>query len=329
LKRLEFSKFDDPKDALRLVDFDSVAPQAGEVRLRVEAAPINPADLLLIAGHYGYRPDLPATPGLQGVGRVAELGEGVSHLQHDDLVLLPLGNGSWAEEVTVDATHLFALPDEVDPLQLAMLAVNPLTATALLTDMAKLSAGDWVILNAANSAVGQYVLEIASRRNLRTVALVRRGGGLIMRLKERGATEVIVDHGQNVAADIQAVTGGVNTPLALDAIGGPATASLAGALSDGGQLINYGAMAQAPCDIPAQDLIFRGIDVRGFWLTRWIEQAGSERVHHLLDELVAMLREGRLRADVYGTYSLDHYKRAFKALRDSERAGKVLFTPGS
>ncbi len=329
MKRLEFTKFDHPKDALHLVDVDSPAPQAGQVRLRVEAAPINPADLLLVAGQYGYRPELPATPGLEGVGRVVELGEGISHLATDDLVLLPLGHGSWAEEVTVDATNLFTLPDDVDPLQLSMLAVNPLTATALIADMTKLSAGDWIVVNAANSAVGQYVLEIASRRNLRTVALVRRGGGLIMRLKERGATEVIVDRGQDVTADILAVTGGVNTPLALDAIGGTATAALAGSLTEGGTLISYGAMAEAPCDIPARDLIFRGISVKGFWLTRWIEQTGRDRVRQYIDELADMLREGRLRADVHGTYDLEHYKRAFKALRDSERGGKVLFTPGS
>ncbi|MES1925939.1 zinc-dependent alcohol dehydrogenase family protein [Salinisphaera sp. T31B1] len=328
MKKLEFSKFGRPKDALSLVDGPSRGPEAGEVRLRVEAAPINPADLLLISGEYGYRPELPATPGLEGVGRVVEKGEAVSHLKLDDVVLLPLGHGSWAQEVTVDATGLFALPDDVDPLQLAMLAVNPLTASALLSDITKLAADDWVLLNAANSAVGQYVLEIASRRNLRTVAIVRRGGGLIMRLKERGATEVIVDRGQNLAADILAVTGGLSTPLALDAVGGPATAALAGALSDGGQLVNYGAMAGAPCDVPAQDLVFRGIDVRGFWLTRWIAQVGPERVRQRIEELADMLREGRLRADVYGTYDLSHYKAAFKALQDSARTGKILFTPG-
>lgn len=327
LKKLEFTEFGKPKDVLRLVDADCPTPAADEVRLRVEAAPINPADLLTIRGRYGKLPTLPAVPGMEGVGRVAECGADVTHLKTDDLVLLPLGHGSWREEMTVAAESLFTLPDNVDPLQLAMLAVNPMTAAALLGDMTKLRAGDWVLLNAANSAVGQYILEIAARRNLRTVALVRRGGGLPMRLKERGATEVIADHGQNLTADILAVTGGVDTPLALDAVGGTATAAMVRALSDGGQLISYGAMADAPCDVPAYDLIFRDIRVRGFWLSRFIEAIGPARQREIIQELVAMLSEGRLRADVQGLYPLDQYKLALKAIDDSERGGKVLFTP--
>ena len=98
------------------------------------AAPINPADLLVLAGEHGQLPPLPAIGGREGVGRVVEVAPGLEGPAIGRLVLLPFGWGSWSTHVVVEATGLVSLPEEADPQQLAMMTINPPTASLLLSE---------------------------------------------------------------------------------------------------------------------------------------------------------------------------------------------------
>ena len=169
-----------PQDVIHAVPLASPPPAAGQALVATVASPINPSDVLTLTGHYGALPPLPAVGGTEGVGRIAAVGEGVTGLSVGGLVLPPPGSGTWVTHVLTDARSLVPLPEGADPLQLAMLTVNPPTASLMLGDFVPLSAGDWVIQNVANSGVGGYLIQLAKRRGLRTVNLVRResaGGG--------------------------------------------------------------------------------------------------------------------------------------------------------
>lgn len=328
MKRIEFHRFGDPLDELQLADDDAPAPGAGQIRVCVEAAPINPSDLLTVRGMYGRLPDdLPAVPGNEGVGRVTEVGEGVTEVRTGDLVMLPPGSGTWRSAMTFDARGAFPLPADVDPLQLSMLYINPMTAEVLLSDMVDLREGDWVVVNAANSAVGHYLVSLANRRGLKTLALVRRNGGVTHGLKAIGATAVVVDQGQDVPAEAASLTGGGRVPLGVDAVGGEATAVVAACLSDGGTVVNYGALADAPCRIPPQDLVFRDIRLVGFWLSRWAEQTPADQAQARYAKLLEHIRKDQIRAEVAGTYPLERFRDAVRAAAAGGRDGKILFTP--
>jgi NADPH:quinone reductase-like Zn-dependent oxidoreductase len=327
LKRIEFRRFGEPLDELHLVDDEAPEPDPGQVRIRVEAAPINPSDLLAVRGAYGRLPELPAVPGNEGVGRVVDIGDGVTGVAPDHLVLLPPGSGTWRSAMTIDAHGLFPLPTEVDPLQLAMLYINPMTAHALLADIVELMPGDWVVVNAANSAVGHYLVALARRRGIKTLALVRHDGGITRSLQALGATAVIVDQGQDIVAEAVSLTGGDRVPMAVDAVGGKATTVLAACLDDGGTLVSYGALAGEPCQIPPQDLVFRNLRVVGFWLSRWIAGTPREEVQARYAELLDHIRKDQLRAEVAGTYPLERFREAVRAAETGGRNGKILFTP--
>ena len=138
-------------------------------------------------------PSLPVMAGGEGVGIVREVGAGVTHLKAGDRVLLLFaGRGNWRTSLITKAAKLFALPPGVDPLQLAMLTVNPPTALLMLQDFATLKSGDWVIQNAANSGVGHSVIALARRRGLRSINVVRRAE-LAGELQTLGADSVLVD----------------------------------------------------------------------------------------------------------------------------------------
>jgi NADPH:quinone reductase-like Zn-dependent oxidoreductase len=166
--------FGEPTEVLEVVDVpEPASPAAGEVLVGVEYAPVNMNDLYLIQGAYPVRPSLPSFVGNEGVGRVLTVGSGVEHLKVGDRVLVPLYAFSWRERVVVPAAGLFSLPD-AGPRQLAMLGINPPTASLLLDEASDLKPGDWVAQNAANSGVGRSVISIAKARGLKTINAVRR-----------------------------------------------------------------------------------------------------------------------------------------------------------
>jgi NADPH:quinone reductase-like Zn-dependent oxidoreductase len=131
-----------PEDVIRAVPLELPPPAAGQVLVAMLAAPINPSNLLTLTGEYGVLPPLPAIGGSEGVGRVAALGDGVKGLSVGQLVLLPRGIGTWVTHLLAEASSLVSLPEGADPLQLAMLTVNPPTAWLMLREFVALAQGD-------------------------------------------------------------------------------------------------------------------------------------------------------------------------------------------
>ena len=323
--RAVYSAFGAPEEVLALEPSDPVAPGPGEVRIAVERAPINPSDLLQIAGQYGVRPPLPATAGNEGIGRIAEAGDGVP-LSPGQIVLLPAGTGTWQSSVTVSAQGIVPLP-EADIDQLSMLAVNPATAYLLLDDIVPLAEGDWVIQSAANSAVGQYLIQLAKVRGLRTVNVVRRAE-LADELTALGADAVVVD-GPDLAERVRAALGGGTPRLAVDAVGGETFARLGDALGKGGTLVSYGAMGAMTAEVPITRLIFADIRVRGFWLAPWFGTAGPDRIREVYTTLVGMIASGALKAPVEAVYPLSRVHDAVRHAARPGRSGKVLLAPSA
>ena len=160
---------------------------------------------------------------------VAIVGADVTHLSVGDVVMLPPGSGTWRSHMNATATGLIALPAGADPVQLSMLTVNPPTASLLLSEFVDLQPGDWVIQNAANSAVGGYLIQLAAARGLKTINLVRRETA-IEGVRAVGGDVCLVD-GPSLRTRVAEATEGADVRLAIDAVAGAATSmgfSLAG-----------------------------------------------------------------------------------------------------
>lgn len=314
-----------PQDVVEPVALELPPPGAGQVLVEVLAAPINPSDVLTLTGDYGSLPPLPATGGNEGVGRVDALGDGVEGLRRGQRVLLPVGSGTWTTHLLADAASLVPLPAQGDAIQMSMLAVNPPTASLLLTEFVDLQPGDWLLQNAANSAVGGYLVQLAKARGLRTVNVVRREGA-VEGVRALGGDVVLVD-GDDLAARVRTATGDVRIALGIDAVGGLATERLAQALSPGATLLNYGAMGGEACLLSPASLIFRGIVLRGFWLARWFKTADAASRNALFADLAMRIARGELHARVHATYGIDEVKAAVADAAAGGRDGKVVLLP--
>ena len=265
MRAVQLTAYGDPLESLKYVDIpEPAAPGPNQVLIGVEFSPLNPSDLLLAKGIYGVRPALPSVIGNEGVGRVIALGAGVENVKVGDRVLAPLSSFTWRERMIIPASGLFALPPAADPQQLSMLAINPPTAALLLGEYVDLKPGEWVVQNAANSAVGRWVIAFAKARGLKTVNIVRRPE-LLAELKAIGGDVVVVDS-PDVSKEIKEAVSQAELRLALDGVSGPATGVLASTLSPHGTLVSYAAMSEAPMSISPLDVIFKPITIRGFWL---------------------------------------------------------------
>ena len=125
--------------------YDKDDPDENEVLIDVLACPINPADVLNIEGKYGVKAKLPARLGAECVGKVKKVGHLVKGFKEGDIVL-PLDRENWVQQKIVDEKNLIMLPNDIDPIQLSMLKVNPATAYLMLKKYVKLQPGDWICL---------------------------------------------------------------------------------------------------------------------------------------------------------------------------------------
>ena len=326
MKQVIYNKIGHPAEVLFIKEVQQRALKSGEARVSILATPIHPSNLLKISGQYGISPQLPETPGTEGVGRVTEVAADVETLTVGQMVFLA-GYSTWQEEVTGPAASFIPLPEGADIQQLSMLMINPITAFRLLNAFADLNEGDWVVQNAANSAVGGYLIQLAKKKGIKTINIVRRESAS-KALIDLGADKVIVD-GPNLTEQITQSVAGESVSLAIDAVGGESFSRMVASLSYGGTIVCYGLMSMHPPVLPSMAVIFNEITVRGFWLAKWFEHASSADKQKTFAEVIGLVASGDLNAKISQTFSLDQIKEAVTAAGESGRDGKVLLLPNT
>jgi NADPH:quinone reductase-like Zn-dependent oxidoreductase len=326
VKALQIASFGKPSEVVELAELPDPSPAAGELLVALEAAPINPSDLLLVRGTYGIRPALPARLGNEGVGRVVEVGAGVDPARVGERVLLLPGGpvqNTWAERAVVAERDAVTVDGSADPLQLAMIGVNPMTARLVLSDYAELKADAWVVQNSANSAVGRYLVDLARLAGLRTINIVRREEAA-EQLRADGVPNVLVS-GDDLVDQVGALLGGEQLGLVVDALGGSQAGELSALLRAGGKVVAYSALTGQPPTLPVSALIFRDISLHGFWLHTWLTSAPRTVIESGYWELAGLVADGTLSAPAEASYPIDQYREAISRSDRFRRAGKILF----
>jgi trans-2-enoyl-CoA reductase len=312
-----------PADVLNIETQPWPTSASEEAVVRMLAAPINPADLNQIEGKYPVRAQLPATPGFEGAGVVVALGKSVKDLAIGALVILPHNLGTWRDAIAVKASELVTVPPEIDPVHAAMLKINPMTAWRLLHDYVDLKSGDWLIQNAANSAAGRAVIQIAHDLGYKTVNVVRREE-LIDELRAEGGDVVLVDGG-NLREEVKHLTNSASIRLGLNAVGGDSALRLANCLAPGSMMVTFGAMSLQALKIPNGLLIFKDLRFQGIWINKWYDNATMDERMEAFQRLFEMAKRGLLKPKVEKTYPLSQAKTAVAHAAQGKRSGKIIF----
>jgi NADPH:quinone reductase-like Zn-dependent oxidoreductase len=325
MKRVDIVAFGTPEEVARCVDVpDLPPPSAGHVLFDVLAFPINPADISFCTGRYRLRPPLPATPGAECVGRVSAVGSGVTRVRPGDLVI-NLQRENWAQCRLVAEADVLPLPPGIDLRQAAMIRINPPTASLMLSDIVDLAAGDWIIQNVANSAVGRLVIALAQRRGLRSINVARRAD-VFDELTSLGADVCLLD-GDDLAGRVTDATQGARVRLGLDAISGEATARIAACVADGGSICNYGSLSGEDCRIRTADTVFRGVTLTGFMLGRFLARRSAVEVQAIYTDIAEGVMSGAVYAAVGAVYGIEAIGDALRHAQRPGRDGKILVAP--
>src|ERR1700745_1252711 len=331
MKALIFRETGEPKSVLQLAEIPTPSLGPGEALVRVLLSPINASDLHMVRGRYGYQPELPASPGIEGVGIVETVGPGVQGPMAGTRVIFVSTWNTWREQIVCPADKLVPVPDGLDDSAAAAAYINPLTAWALTISTHNLKEGDWLLQTAAASSVGKFVLQLTQQYRFKTINVIRRREQEAI-IRNLGGNEVICTDDEDLRARLQELTGGKGVERAIDCVAGDLGAEIARNLAPGGTMLVYGALSSHRQTDPAKfimplfapRLIYSTATVRGWWLPRWVPPQPLAEVRAATSNLLAMLSNGALTAPGTVRYSLRDFQEAISLADGEPGQEKVL-----
>ncbi|WP_026412285.1 NADP-dependent oxidoreductase [Actinomadura oligospora] len=297
-------------ETLRVADVPEPVPGPGQVRIRIEAATVNPVDLAAREGHLAaIAPDLPLGLGLDAAGEIDAVGPGVDRLAAGDRVVglrdrLLMPTGAHAEAIVLDADAVVHAPRTLDAAHAATLPLNGLTAFQGL-DLLDLRPGASVLVTGAAGAVGGFAVQLAALRGLRVVAAASPADEAALR--EAGATHVVGRDQPLGRAVRDLVPGGVDGVLDAACLGVRAL----DALRNRGAFVAVNGGDAVPVNL-------RGTRVRNVWF-----HADAAQLEHL----VALADAGRLTTRVAGVLPLEDAAKAHIRLAEGGLRGRLVLQP--
>ena len=318
-------------DVLQIDKIDFPAPAADEVRISVKAFGLNRAESLFRQDLYAKKPVFPAQLGYEAAGVIESLGSDVSGFKVGDVVsVVPsLDMTKWpthGELANVPARLVVKTPSNLSFQEAAASWMQYVTAWGALIYQAKLIKGDFLIVSAASSSVGIAAFQIA-RRVGATVIATTRTAEKKQALIDAGAHHVIITESENLVERVKEITNGVGARVAFDPIGGPIIADLVQALSNGGMLIEYGALSAldgAKVDFPQFPVVLKSLTIKGYLY--WEVIATDEGLEAAKKWISEGLESGELKPIISREFPFEQIVEATRSLESNEQIGKIVVT---
>ena len=284
-----------------------VPEPTGQVLVRVRAAGVNFADVLIRRGRYPQMPELPVVLGSEIAG---ELEDGTR------VMAITRGSGGYAELAAVDRAQVVPLPDNASFPEGAAFLLTFLTAYIPLTRQVRLRPGATVLVHAAAGGVGTAAVQVARSLGARVVAAAGSPEKLDL-CRELGAAEAYVY--DDIPDDLR-------VDVVLDPVGGTLFERAIGRMRPLGNLIAIGFAAGMWPELSPAALVGRNVGVQGFYLGRLLRHE-PEVVGQAVGELLALWQTGALRPVVGAEVPLDEVDRAHELVESRRSVGKVVLVP--
>ena len=299
--------------------------EPGHVVVDIEAAAVNYADLLIARGEYQLRADPPFTPGSELAGRVRELGDGVSTWRVGDRVVGSTLVGAFAEQATLPAAALSAVPDGVDARSAAAFLVAYGTSYPALRSVAELASGETVAVLGAAGGVGLAAVQCAHALGARVIAAASSAEKLAV-CAAHGADELIDYSREDLKARLKELTRGRGVDVVVDPVGGSVTEPALRATAYGGRFVVVGFASGEIPRIPLNLVLLKGMQIRSFeiWSFRRERPDDAARGHA---EMMQLLADGVLVPHVSSVHPLDDVTGALAEVGERRATGKVIIEP--
>ena len=255
-----------------------------------------------------------------------QVGPGVKNLQENDWVLPFVPHlGTWRSLAVLREKDTLKIPVDLMPIEYAAMSRELCVAYRLLEDHGDLKPGDTVILNSANSTVGQVVIQLCHLLKLRSVAVVRDLGSMDKVgpwLKTLGASEVLADTG-SLKKELEKNKYFAKPKLGLDCVGGQSAVRLADTLDDSAPLVIYGCMSGRAPSWPWSQWVFKQMQVRGFNLRKWMK-SNKKKIPAMMESIAKLVNADKLRV-THTEYELGtEFDEALDHAMEEGRSTKIL-----
>jgi NADPH2:quinone reductase len=315
-----------PPSGVVVEDLPSPTPGSGQAVVRVAAAAVNFADVLVIANRYQHPAPLPFTPGSEFAGVVATVAPDVEGLRPGERVLGTVLAGAFAEEVVVPASSLTHLPATVDFAVAVAGGVAYATSYHALRSVAAVRPGEWVVVLGAAGGVGLAAVQLGHVLGARIVAAASSPEKLAV-CAEHGADALINYETEDLKERIRAVTGG-GADVIIDPVGGRYAEPALRAGRWGARFVTLGFASGEIPRIPLNLVLLKGVVVMGMEIWGFSTHQGDETRRDRA-ELMELLASGRLVPHVSAEHPLDEVVAALETVAGRRATGKVLIRPGS
>jgi NADPH:quinone reductase-like Zn-dependent oxidoreductase len=301
------------------------APDPGEMLVRVRAAALNRADLLMLDGSYNPSTTTPGayTAGFELAGEVVAAGEGVRDFSIGDRVM-GNANGAFAPYAVMDERLAITVPGSLDLLEAAALPVALYTEHDALVTQGGFTAGDTVLVVGAASSIGLVAVQMAKALGAALVIATTTSDRKVSHILSVGADLVVNTSAEDLSEKVLEATGGAGVDIALDHVGGDLFAELLAATRIGGLILNIGRLGGSRSTIDLDQLSYRRLRVIGTTFSVRTTDARAEVYAALAPEVVPAVADGRIRAVVDRVLPFADARRAAKLLRANEPIGKLL-----
>lgn len=310
-------------EVMTLEAFDLPAPGEGEVQIEQTAIGLNYMDVYQRSG--AYKMNLPSPLGLEGAGKVTEVGPGVSDLAVGDRVVYGALLGAYAKHRNAPAARLVKIPDGISDEVAAAVMMKGMTVEYLLERCHKVQAGEDVLFFAASGGVGQIAGQWGHHLGARMIG-VTAGAENCKRIKELGYAEAIDRKSEDIAARVKELTGGKGVPVVYDSVGKATFEAAIGSLATYGLFVSFGATTgEAPAVAPSLlqhsgSLYFTRPTLADYVKSR-------EDYVHSATRTFELVRQGVITVNIDQHYPLADVVKAHTALEAAETTGSTILVP--
>jgi NADPH:quinone reductase len=309
-----------PPERLRLETFAASPLAPGQVRVSIHAAGINFPDILMAAGQYQLKPELPFTPGVEAAGEVSEIADGVGGFASGDRVIVRMRHGAYAEEVVVAPSQLISLPSNFDYAEGATFLAAHGTAHHALVDRGKLQPDEVLLVHGAGGGVGLAAVEIGKLLGATVIAAASSEEKLAA-ARARGADHTVLYAREPFRDAVKRITGGGGADVVFDPVGGEIFENSLRCIAWGARILVIGftgGIGLARTNL----LLIKGaslLGVRAGEAMRRNPEIGKAR----FEALLGWAEAGKVRPHISHRLPLEEYAAAMRLLIDRKAIGRV------
>ena len=322
MKKIIVKKYGDPENLI-VEEFKSIKTKQDIVKIKVTAAGVNYADILLAKGRYQERPRPPFSPGLEISGTVLEIGPEVKKFKEGDKVMAIMKYGGYTQEALIPEENVYPIPDNMDLKIAAGFPVVYGTAYAALVWKAKIKRNQLCLILGASGGVGLASIEIAKAKGSKVIAAAGSDQKLLD-CKKHGADYLINYNKNNIKQLLKSLSKYNNgIDIVIDLIGGNNAIDSIKNLSWNGKIVIVGFASGKIPSIPANRLLLKNAEALGLY---WGELAyrEPELIGSSFREMGKWFSNGKLNPVITKELNLSQAGDALLLLKDRKVSGKII-----